>query len=106
MAARGEVMTDRTLLERMKPSDFPRDEKFRDPRTPPFRDEGGTYHVFSYRDVMTVIMNRDHAVTRDRTPWLPEDGHHPLLDFMWVMEPFTLEGDNGRHTALRAVAEP
>jgi cytochrome P450 len=25
----------------MKPSDFPRDEKFRDPRTRPFRDERG-----------------------------------------------------------------
>jgi cytochrome P450 len=90
----------------MKPSDFPRDEKFRDPRTPPFRDERGAYHVFSYRDVMRVLMNRDNAFSRDPSPWLPPGPHHMALDFMWAVEPFALAGEEGRHDALRSVVEP
>ena len=89
-----------------RPSDFPRDEKYRDPRTPPFRDEDGVYHVFSYADVMRVLMNRDRAFSRDPSPWLPPGPHHMALDFMWAVEPFTLEGEGGRHNALRRVVEP
>jgi cytochrome P450 len=89
-----------------KPSDFARDEKFRDPHTRPFRDEHGVYHVFSYADVMTVLMNRDCAFSRDPSPWLPPGPHHMALDFMWAVEPFTLEGEEGRHDALRKVVEP
>jgi cytochrome P450 len=96
-------MTTRTVA---KPSDFPREEKFRDPRTPPFRDERGEYHVFSHADVMRVLMNRDDAFSRDPSPWLPAGHHHMALDFMWAVEPFTLEGDEGRHDALRGVVEP
>src|SRR6476646_8812537 len=90
----------------VKPSDFPRDAKFRDPRTPPFRDESGAYHVFGYADVMRVLLNRDDAFSRDPAPWLPEGPHHIALDFMWAVEPFTLDGDGGRHDALRGVVEP
>lgn len=90
----------------MKPSDFPRDPKFHDPRTPPFRDEKGQHHVFSYADVMRVLQNKESAFTRDPAPWLPEGPHHMALDFMWAVEPFTLEGEPGRHDALRAVVEP
>jgi cytochrome P450 len=90
----------------MKPSDSPRDPKFRNPRTPPFRDERGDYHVFSYADVMRVLLNRDSAFSRDPTPWLPTGPHHMALDFMWAVEPFTLEGDTGRHDVLRGVVEP
>jgi cytochrome P450 len=90
----------------MKPSEFPRDPKFRDPRTPPFQDERGDYHVFSYADVMRVLLNRDGAFSRDPTPWLPKGPHHMALDFMWAVEPFTLEGETGRHDVLRGVVEP
>jgi cytochrome P450 len=89
-----------------KPSDFPREEKFRDPSTAPFRDESGAYHVFSHRDVMRVLMNRDHAFSRDPSPWLPAGPHHMALDFMWAVEPFSLAGEEGRHDALRSVVEP
>ena len=90
----------------MRPSDFPRDPRFHDPRTPPFKDEKGQYHVFSYADVMSVLQNKEHAFTRDPAPWLPEGPHHMALDFMWAVEPFTLEGEPGRHDALRGVVEP
>jgi cytochrome P450 len=90
----------------VKPSDYPRDPRFRDPRTAPFRDERGDYHIFSYADVMRVLLNRDGAFSRDPTPWLPKGPHHMALDFMWAVEPFTLEGEAGRHDALRGVVEP
>jgi cytochrome P450 len=90
----------------MKPSDFPRDPQFRDPHTPPFQDENGSYHVFSYADVMRVLMNRDRAFSRDPSPWLPKGAHHMALDFMWAVEPFSLDGEEGRHDPLRGVVEP
>ena len=90
----------------MKPSDFPRDQRFRDPRTPPFRDEEGVYHVFSYEDVMRVMMNPEAAFSRDPSGWLPPGEHHMALDFMWTVEPFTVAGEEGRHDALRGVVEP
>ena len=90
-----------------KPSDFPRDEKFRDPTTPPFCDENGVYHVFSMADVMQVLVNREAAFTRDPSPWLPDEGPlHMALNFMWMIEPFTLDGEEGRHDPLRRVVEP
>lgn len=90
----------------MKPSDFPRPAKFHDPATPPFQDEQGTYHVFSYADVMSVLLNREKAFSRDPSPWLPKGPHHMALDFMWAVEPFALDGDTGRHDALRQVVDP
>ncbi|MCY4087695.1 MAG: cytochrome P450 [Actinomycetia bacterium] len=90
-----------------KPSDFPRDKKFRDPMTPPFCDENGVYHVFSMADVMQVLVNREAAFTRDPSPWLPDEGPlHMALNFMWMIEPFTLDGAEGRHDPLRRVVEP
>lgn len=89
-----------------KPSDFPRDERFRNPRTPPFRDEQGMMHVFSYADVMRVLMNREQAFSRDPSPWLPEGVRHMALDFMWAVEPFSTDGGEGRHDVLRQVVEP
>lgn len=90
----------------MKPSDFPRSEVLRDPRTPPFRDEHGHYHVFSYEHVMKVLVNRDRLFTRDPSLWLPSEVRNIALDFMWTVEPFTVDGDDGRHGALRGVVEP
>ena len=90
----------------MKPSDSPRDSIFRDPTTRPFRDGDGIHHVFSYADVMTVLMNLEGAFSRDPLPWLPEGPHHMALDFMWAVEPFGLSGEEGRHASLRSVAEP
>ena len=89
-----------------KPSDFPRDPRFHDPATPPFCDEQGTYHVFSYVDVMRVLINRGFVFSRDPSPWMPPGPHHMALDFMWAVEPFALEGEEGRHDALRRVVEP
>lgn len=93
--------TDRLV----RPSDFPRDERFRDPRTTPFRDEQGIYHVFSYADVTRVLLNADRSFTQDITPLLPAQ-HHPRRDFMWFTEPFTIDGGQGRHDVLRGVVEP
>ena len=64
------------------------------------------YHVFSYADVMRVLVNRDAAFSRDPSPWLPAGPHHMALDFMWTTEPFTFEGEEGRHDELRRVVEP
>lgn len=94
------------MLTQVKPSDFPREEKFRNPSTPPFRDEQGAYHVFSYDDVKKVLMNADGAFSRDPSPWLPPGVRHMALEFMWTVEPFGLAGEAGRHDALRAVVEP
>src|SRR5262249_29655165 len=104
----GEHMTKGKLERRRpaKPSDFPRDAKFHDPHTPPFQDENGVHHVFSYADVMRVLVNRNGAFSRDPSPWLPPGPHHMALDFMWAVEPFTLAGDEGRHDSLRRVVEP
>jgi cytochrome P450 len=92
------------VLATKRPSDFPRSERFRDPRTPPFRDEQGVYHVFSYADVMRVLHNREWEFSRDHS-WLPSDIHHMAFDFMWAVEPFTPEGEEGRHDPLRTVVE-
>ena len=89
-----------------KPSDFPRDEKFRDPATAPFRDADGNRHVFSYEDVMRVLLNREEAFSRDPAPWLPPGVRHMGLDFMWVYEPFMIDGKEPRHDLLRSVVEP
>lgn len=88
-----------------RPSDFPRDEKYRDPTTPPFQDEHGQFHVFSYEDVMRALINREEALSRDPSPWLPGGIHHMALDFMWAIEPFTADGGEGRHDALRGVVD-
>ncbi len=90
---------------RARPSDFPRDETFRNPETPPFRDADGTYHVFSYADVAHVLRNADSAFSRDPSPWLPGGRHHMALDFMWAFEHFSVGGGTGRHDALRGVVE-
>ena len=91
----------------MRPSDFPRDRKFRDPTTPPFQDETGMYHVMSHADVMRVLHNSDEAFSRDQEPYLPEGAPiHIAMEFMWMVEPFTLDGDTGRHDVLRGVVEP
>ena len=90
-----------------KPSDFPRDLRFRDPTTKPFRDDDGIYHVFSFDHVMRVLRNREQLFTRDPTPRLPASAPiHMASHFMWVVEPFDLDGSDGRHTALRKVVEP
>ncbi|MYJ35945.1 MAG: cytochrome P450, partial [Acidimicrobiaceae bacterium] len=91
----------------MKPSDFPRDKKFRDPTTAPFQDETGMYHVMSHADVMRVLHNSDEAFSRDQEPYLAEGAPiHIAMEFMWMVEPFTLDGDTGRHDVLRGVVEP
>ena len=89
-----------------KPSDFPREARFHDPGTPPFCDDHGQYHLFSYADVMRVLMNRDSAFSRDPSPWLPAGFQHMALDFMWAVEPFGSEGGEGRHDVLRQVVDP
>lgn len=91
----------------MKPSDFPRDAKFHDPSTPPFQDSNGMFHVLSHADVMRVLQNRDDAFSRDQEPYLAEGAPiHMAMEFMWMVEPFTLEGEVGRHDVLRGVVEP
>ena len=91
----------------MKPSDTPRDAKFHDPSTPPFCDDGGMYHVLSHADVMRVLQNSEQAFTRDQEPYLSEGSPiHMAMEFMWMVEPFTLSGEPGRHDVLRGVVEP
>jgi nocardicin N-oxygenase len=91
----------------MKPSDFPRDGKFRDPLTRPFRDDHGIFHVFSYADVMRVIRDDGTTFTRDPRLWLQlgPGPHSPVLDFLWATEPLTPDGAAGRHDVLRGVTE-
>ena len=89
----------------IKPSSFPRDEKFRSPHTPPFRDDQGTFHVFSHADVMRALKNADQEFSQDLSTLVPDD-HHMTFDFMWATDQVTLAGEPGRHDALRAVVEP
>jgi cytochrome P450 len=88
-----------------KPSDFPRDPRFLDPSTLPFRDEQGVCHVFSHADVMRVLLNAERQFSMDITRHLPTD-HHMRRDFMWYTEPFQTDGTPGRHDVLRGVVEP
>ena len=91
----------------MKPSDFPRDARFHDPSTPPFSAASGTYNVLSHADVMRVLQNKDQAFSRDQEPYLAEGAPiHMAMDFMWMVEPFTLDEEAGRHDVLRSVVEP
>lgn len=91
----------------MKPSDFPREAKFHDPSTLPFQDSSGMFHVLSHTDVMRVLQNSDEAFSRDQEPYLAEGAPiHMAMEFMWMVEPFTLEGEVGRHDVLRGVVEP
>ena len=94
------------MLIQAAPSTFPRADAYRNPRTPPFRDDAGRYHVFSYEHVMKVLTNRERAFTRDPSLWLPDGVQNIALDFMWTVEPFTVDGELGRHHALRSVVEP
>ena len=90
----------------MKPSDFPWDQRFLNPRTPAFRSDDGTYHVFSYDDAVRILRNDHQEFTREPY-WLPEaQREHPSLNFMWMIEPLTMGGEEGRHNALRGIVEP
>jgi len=93
------------MCTRTKPTDFPRPELYRNPGTPPFRDEQGAYHVFCHAHVLRVLRNADEAFSRQEN-WLPADTRHMTSEFMWSTEPFTMGGEPGRHDALRAVVEP
>src|SRR5262245_64104055 len=93
------------MLTQVKPSDFPRHEKFRDPSTPPFRDEQGAYHVFSYEDVERVLLNSDAAFSRDPSRWVPAGVSHMAVEVMWTVEVVALNGQLGRHDSLGAVVE-
>lgn len=94
---------DRVITSTARPSDFVRDPKFHSAETPPFRDESGCYHFFSYSHVMEVLANRDQALSR-RPPWLV--GGHMTYGFMWTFEPFSVNGEEVRHDILRKTVEP
>ena len=51
---------------------------------------------------MRVLLNRESAFSRDPSPWLPTGPHHMALDFMWAVEPFTLDGKPGGTTCFAA----
>ena len=91
----------------LTPSDFPRDAKFHNAETPPFCDDEGYYHVFSYKDVTQVLLNGNEAFSRDPSPFVQNPGPlHMALNFMWTVEPFTLDGETDRHDVLRKTVEP
>jgi cytochrome P450 len=88
----------------VKPSDCPRDLRFRDPTTQPFVEEhdGQVFaHVFSYQDVRRVLLDSAGVFSHDFAAILPVRQMHPAWSFMWATD----GGEHGRHDVLRALVE-
>ncbi|WP_221568721.1 hypothetical protein [Alkalihalobacillus sp. TS-13] len=90
----------------MKPSDFPRDLRFRTPG--PAFIENGVAHLRSYTDVQRAMMdNKENEFSQDRSFWAPEDQRvHLVFYFMWSTGKKKADGTTGRHDTLRSIISP
>ncbi|WP_406276825.1 cytochrome P450 [Nocardia sp. NBC_00881] len=90
----------------MKPSDFLRDSRFRDPG--PAFIEDGTAHLRSHKDIWRAMMDTTGAeFTQDASYWLPpEQPWHITWSFVWAAGVRRADGSPGRHRVLRDLVEP
>lgn len=92
--------------ETAKPSDFPRDPRFRVPG--PTFIEDGVAHVRSYRDVRRVMVEASEAeISRDVSFWMnPDERVHATWSFVWGTARRRADGSPGRYDRLRGLIEP
>ncbi|WP_221568657.1 cytochrome P450 [Alkalihalobacillus sp. TS-13] len=90
----------------MKPSDFPRDLRFRTPGQAFI--ENGVAHLRSYTDVQRAMMDdKENEFSQDRSFWAPKDQRvHLVFHFMWSTGRKKADGTPGRHDMLRSIIEP
>ena len=91
----------------MRPSDFPRDRRFRTPG--PAILEDGKAHLRSYRDVQRFLLDDDGVeYALDTSYWAPPDQQLQLAlnwHFMWTTGRWRSDGSPGRHDVLRGLVE-
>ncbi len=90
----------------MKPSDFPRDIRFRTAGDAFI--ENGVAHLRNYADIKRV-MSDDEGIefTQDTSYWAPQDMRiHISWYFMWATGKHRADGSPGRHGLLRSIIEP
>jgi cytochrome P450 len=90
-----------------KPSDFPRDPRFRVPGAAFVED--GTAHVRSYRDVRRMMLDGadEQEFSRDTSYWAqPGSRIHATWSFIWGTGNRRADGCPGRYLVWRQVLEP
>lgn len=89
----------------MKPSDFPRDERFCTPG--PAIIDNGVVHLRRYRDVERVLLDTDNLeFSQDASYWATEQRRSLVTHFFWATSRRRANGSPGRHDVLRAIVEP
>lgn len=90
----------------MKPSDFPRDIRFR--TSGDAFIENGVAHLRNYADIKRVMSDDQGLVfTQDTSYWAPQDMRiHISWYFMWATGNHRADGSPGRHHLLRSIIEP
>jgi cytochrome P450 len=90
----------------MKPSEFPRDIRFRTPG--PVLFEGGFAHLRTYQAVRRAMLDSTSAeFTQESSFWLPPGGRaHLAWYFVWATGTVRADGSPGRHDVLRGLIEP
>lgn len=89
----------------MKPSDFPRDLRFRTPG--PVFVEDGVVHLRRYRDVERVLLDGDcEEFNQDASCWSRGERLNLAMHFFWLTARRRADGSPGRHDALRTIVEP
>jgi cytochrome P450 len=89
----------------MRPSDFPWDSRFLNPRQP-ITKIGDAYHAFSRDDVLAVLTSPD--CTRDPGLWMGDLSAldlHSVFYFLWLTERRAVGGGPGRHPVLRGLVK-
>ncbi len=90
----------------MKPSDFPRDIRFRTAGNAFI--ENGVAHLRNYADIKRVMLD-DEGIefTQDTSYWAPQDLRiHISWYFLWATGRKKADGTVGRHDLLRSIIEP
>jgi cytochrome P450 len=90
----------------LKPSDFPRDIRFRTAGDAFI--EHGVAHLRNYADIKRVMLDEEGAeFTQDTSYWAPQDMRiHISWYFMWATGKHKANGSPGRHSLLRSIIEP
>ncbi|MGO4614918.1 cytochrome P450 [Nocardia sp. 2YAB30] len=90
----------------MKPSDFPRAERFHTPG--PVIVEEGVAHLRSYADLQRAMLDdQSTEFAQDTSYWAPAGERiHIAFYFMWATGKWQADGSPGRHDVLRGLVEP
>jgi cytochrome P450 len=90
----------------MKPSDFPRDIRFRTAGDAFI--ENGVAHLRNYADIKRVMLDEEaKEFTQDTSYWAPQNQRiHISWYFLWATGKRKADGSVGRHDLLRSIIEP